>query len=97
MNKTDPTIEELGIGLIPPSRQTKKPAELFFVWCAANIGILGVVYGAIIVSFGLSFFQSVLAAVVGVASFILVGITSIAGKIGRTTTLTLSRASFGKS
>lgn len=34
---------------------------------------------------------------VGVASFILVGITSIAGKIGRTTTLTLSRASFGKS
>lgn len=55
------------------------------------------VYGAIIVSFGLSFFQSVLAAVVGVASFILVGITSIAGKIGRTTTLTLSRASFGKS
>ncbi|VDY32723.1 putative hydroxymethylpyrimidine transporter CytX [Morganella morganii] len=97
LNKTDPTIEELGIGLIPPSRQTKKPAELFFVWCAANIGILGVVYGAIIVSFGLSFFQSVLAAVVGVASFILVGITSIAGKIGRTTTLTLSRASFGKS
>ncbi|EBR9859469.1 allantoin permease, partial [Salmonella enterica subsp. enterica serovar Chester] len=38
LNKTDPTIEELGIGLIPPSRQTKKPAELFFVWCAANIG-----------------------------------------------------------
>ena len=97
LNKTDPTIEELGIGLIPPSRQTKKPAELFFVWCAANIGILGVVYGAIIVSFGLSFFQSVLAAVAGVASFVLVGITSIAGKIGRTTTLTLSRASFGKS
>lgn len=26
LNKTDPTIEELGIGLIPPSRQTKKPA-----------------------------------------------------------------------
>jgi len=49
-----------------------------------------VVYGAIIVSFGLSFFQSVLAAIVGVASFSLVGISSIAGKIGRTTT------SFGK-
>lgn len=25
LNKTDPTIEELGIGLIPPSRQTKNP------------------------------------------------------------------------
>ncbi|HIF9398991.1 TPA: purine-cytosine permease family protein [Photobacterium damselae] len=92
----DSSIDELGIGLIPPSHQTKKPSELFFVWCAANIGILGVVYGAIIVSFGLSFFQSVLAAIVGVASFSLVGISSIAGKIGRTTTLTLSRSSFGK-
>ncbi|ENM5729164.1 cytosine permease [Vibrio mimicus] len=92
----DPTLEELGIALVPLSQQTKKPAELFFVWCAANIGILGVVYGAIIVSFGLSFFQSVLAAIVGVTSFALVGISSVAGKIGRTTTLTLSRSSFGK-
>jgi nucleobase:cation symporter-1, NCS1 family len=90
------SIDDLGIDLVPPSQQTKKPTELFFVWCAANIGVLGVVYGAIIVSFGLSFFQSVLAAIVGVASFSLVGISSIAGKIGRTTTLTLSRSSFGK-
>ena len=92
----DASIEELGIAKVPASQQTKKPAELFFVWCAANIGILGVVYGAIIVSFGLSFFQSLLAAIVGVASFALVGMSSIAGKIGRTTTLTLSRSSFGK-
>lgn len=92
----EPSMEDLGIGLVPANQQTKKPAELFFVWCAANIGILGVVYGAIIVSFGLSFFQSVLAALVGVASFTLVGISSIAGKVGRTTTLTLSRTSFGK-
>lgn len=49
-----------------------------------------------IVSFGLSFWQAILAAVAGVASFALVGITSIAGKIGRTTTLTLSRVIFGK-
>ncbi|MGL5364967.1 MAG: cytosine permease, partial [Plesiomonas shigelloides] len=62
-----------GIDLIPPHQCTKRPAELFFVWCAANIGILGVVYGAVIVSFGLSFWQSVLAALVGVASFSLVG------------------------
>lgn len=48
------------------------------------------------VSFGLSFWQSLLAAVVGVASFSLVGITSMAGKRGRTTTLTLSRICFGK-
>ena len=93
---TDPGMAELGIGLVPPVHQTQKPVQLFFVWCAANIGILGVVYGAVIVSFGLSFWQAILAAVAGVASFALVGITSIAGKIGRTTTLTLSRVIFGK-
>ena len=92
----DPGMAELGIGLVPPVHQTQKPVQLFFVWCAANIGILGVVYGAVIVSFGLSFWQAILAAVAGVASFALVGITSIAGKIGRTTTLTLSRVIFGK-
>ena len=53
------------------------------------------VYGAIIVGFGLSFLQSVLAALVGVASFVLVGLTSFAGKRGRTSTLTLSRVIFG--
>lgn len=92
----DPGMAELGIDLVPPVHQTQKPIQLFFVWCAANIGILGVVYGAVIVSFGLSFWQSILAAVAGVASFALVGVTSIAGKIGRTTTLTLSRVIFGK-
>lgn len=96
LNNAGPTLEELGIQQIPAEHQTQKTAELFFVWCAANIGIMGVVYGAVIVSFGLSFVQSILAAAVGVASFALVGITSIAGKKGRTTTLTLSRAIFGK-
>ena len=65
---TDPGMAELGIGLVPPVHQTQQPVQLFFVWCAANIGILGVVYGAVIVAFGLSFWQSILAAVAGVAS-----------------------------
>ncbi|MGF1760885.1 cytosine permease [Photobacterium sagamiensis] len=95
-NADSTSINDLGIDIVPEDQKTKSPSELFFVWCAANIGVLGVVYGAIIVSFGLSFFQSILAAIVGIASFSLVGITSIAGKVGSTTTLTLSRASFGK-
>ncbi|MFZ1873352.1 MAG: cytosine permease [Chania sp.] len=88
-------VESTGIDRVPDAEQTGKPIELFWVWSAANIGILGVVYGAIIVAFGLSFVQSILAALVGVASFILVGYTSFAGKRGRTSTLTLSRVIFG--
>lgn len=88
-------VENTGIDIVPPAERTGKPLELFWIWCAANIGILGIVYGAIIVSFGLSFIQSLLAAIVGVASFALVGYTSFAGQTGRTATLTLSRAVFG--
>lgn len=88
-------VESTGIDRVPDAEQTGKPIELFWVWSAANIGILGVVYGAIVVAFGLSFIQSILAALAGVASFILVGYTSFAGKRGRTSTLTLSRVIFG--
>jgi len=88
-------VESTGIDRVPDADQTGKPLELFWIWSAANIGILGVVYGAIIVAFGLSFIQSILAALVGVASFALVGYTSFAGKRGRTSTLTLSRVIFG--
>ncbi|WP_192458373.1 purine-cytosine permease family protein [Musicola keenii] len=88
-------VEETGIDLVPDEERTGTPLQLFWIWCAANIGILGIVYGAIIVSFGLSLIQAVLAALVGVASFALVGYTSFAGQLGRTSTLTLSRAIFG--
>lgn len=88
-------VEEIGIDRVPEAACRSTPSELFWVWSAANIGILGVVYGAIIVSFGLSFIQAILAALLGVLSFCLVGYFSFAGKIGRTSTLTLSRAIFG--
>ncbi|MCG8710410.1 cytosine permease [Brenneria sp. 4F2] len=88
-------VESAGIVRIPRAEQTGKPLELFWIWCAANIGILGIVYGAIIVSFGLSFIQSILAAILGIGSFALVGVTSFAGQLGRTATLTLSRTIFG--
>ena len=50
---------------LPKEERTDKPSSLFFLYCAANIGILGLVYGAIIVGFHLSFFQAILATVLG--------------------------------
>lgn len=40
---------------LPKEERTDKPSSLFFLYCAANIGILGLVYGAIIMGFHLSF------------------------------------------
>jgi purine-cytosine permease-like protein len=91
------SIETHGIDPIPESDRHGKPIELFWIWCAANISILGVAYGGYLVTFyGLSFWQGVVAAVIGtVASFVLVGFISLAGKIAGAPTLVLSRAAFG--
>ena len=40
-----------------PESEKRKPIDLFFIWFAANLGILGIVYGAVIVSYGLSFYN----------------------------------------
>lgn len=88
-------VENIGIDLVPKVESTGKATDLFWIWSAANIGILGIVYGAIVVDFRLSFFQSILAVILGVTSFVLVAFTSFAGKLGRTSTLTLSRVIFG--
>lgn len=48
-------IESIGIAQIPQEQCTAGPLQLFWIWSAANIGIFGVVYGAMIVSFHLSF------------------------------------------
>src|SRR4029450_8816286 len=81
----------------PESGRHGTPIELFWVWCAANISILGITYGAFLVVFySLNLPQAVVAAAVGtVLSFFLVGYVSLAGKLGGAPTLILSRASFG--
>jgi nucleobase:cation symporter-1, NCS1 family len=90
------SIETNGINPIPESERHGKPFDMFWIWCAANIGILGVTYGAFLLGYSLSFWQAFLAGLLGtVLSFILVGFISLAGKLGSAPTLVLSRASFG--
>jgi NCS1 family nucleobase:cation symporter-1 len=91
------TIETHGIDPIPDKDRHGGPSELFWIWCAANISILGMTYGGFLVVFyGLSLWQGVVAAAVGtLVSFLLVGFVSLAGKLGNAPTLVLSRASFG--
>ncbi len=90
-------IETHGIDPIPDSDRHGTPSELFWIWCAANIAILGVAYGGYLVTFyGLDLWQGVLAAGLGtVGSFLLVGFISLAGTVGGAPTLVLSRAAFG--
>src|SRR5579864_3375713 len=57
-------IESYGIEPIADSDRHGRPFELFWVWFAANIGILGIVYGGILTAAGLNLWQSILVALV---------------------------------
>ncbi len=91
------SIETNGTNVIPDSERHGNPKELFWIWAGANIGILGVTYGAFLVAFyGLNLVQGIIAAVLGaVIGFVLVGVVGLAGKRAGAPTLVISRAAFG--
>ncbi len=91
-----PAVELNGINVIAPVERKGKPSDLFWPWCAANVGVLGMGYAAYLLFHNVSFWQALIAGVIGiVASFLLVGFTSLAGKRGSAPTMVLSRAAFG--
>jgi purine-cytosine permease-like protein len=92
---TPSTIELHGIDLIPPGERHGRPRDLFGMWLGTNLNIFYVVNGAVVISMGLSFAQSVLAILVGNLAFFAVGLTSQQGPETGTSTFAVSRASYG--
>ncbi|WP_162872704.1 purine-cytosine permease family protein [Austwickia chelonae] len=89
-------VERNGINVIAEDERYGRAGDLFFPWFAANASVLGLSYGAWLSAFGGSLRQSVLAIFLGVlASFLLVGMISLAGQRGSAPTMTLSRSAFG--
>jgi purine-cytosine permease-like protein len=73
-----------------------KASDLFWPWCGANVSVLAISYGAYFLGFGINFKQATLAALIGtILSFLLVGVSSLAGKKSNLPTMVLSRAIFG--
>ena len=89
-------VEQRGIEPVPVNERTGNPLQLFWVWFAANISVLGLPLGVALVATGLSIWQAIAVAAIGsFGSFALVGLVSIAGRRGGAPSLTLSRATFG--
>lgn len=89
-------LEINGPNTIQDSERTGKARSLFWPWAGANVSLLALSYGAFFLGFGISFKQATLAAIIGtIASFFLVGISSLAGKRSNAPTMVLTRASFG--
>ena len=84
------------INFISEPERRGSARDLFWPWAGANVSLLALSYGAFFLGFGISFWQATVAAFVGtIASFALVGISSLAGKRSNAPTMTLSRAAFG--
>ena len=89
-------LELNGTNVIHESERQGKPSSLFWPWCGANVSLLALSYGSFFLGFGISFWQATLAALLGtVLSFLLVGVSSLAGKKSNAPTMVLSRATFG--
>ena len=89
-------LELNSTNLIKDSERHGKAHDLFWPWFGANVSVLAISYGAFVLGFNVSFWQGVFAAVFGtVFSFLLVGISSLAGKKSNAPTMIVSRAAFG--
>jgi purine-cytosine permease-like protein len=89
-------VETNGINVIAEEERRGTPRQLFWPWFGANVSVFGLAYGSFLLGFGISFWQAVVAGVIGiVVSFLLCGFVAIAGKRGSAPTLVLSRAAFG--
>src|SRR4051794_8214117 len=89
-------VETNGINVIAEEERKGRPAQLFWPWFGANVSVFGLAYGSFLLGFGISFWQAIVAGIIGiVVSFLLCGFVAIAGKRGSAPTLVLSRAAFG--
>ncbi|MGD0609805.1 MAG: cytosine permease, partial [Streptosporangiaceae bacterium] len=88
-------IEKRGIDLIPDAERKMRPSGLFWLWSGAfNVEFL--FYGTLIMTFGLTVFQAILAIVAGNLFYALLGLASLQGPKAGTTAFMVSRAPFGQ-
>ncbi|WP_329352218.1 cytosine permease [Streptomyces sp. NBC_01261] len=89
-------VETHGLDVIGDAERKGTPSTLFWPWFGANVSILGLSYGAFALGFGISFWQALVAGVIGIVfSFLLCGFIAVAGKRGSAPTMVLSRAAYG--
>jgi len=88
-------VERRGIEPVPGDERHGRVGDVFRLWLAGNLAITSVVIGAVVMSYGLSLKQSLIA-LLGVWSFLLVGYFSVPGVRTGRPTMALSAECFGR-
>jgi NCS1 family nucleobase:cation symporter-1 len=89
-------VEQRGIDLIPDAERKMRPSGLFWLWAGAVFNVEFFFYGTLIMVFGLSVGQALLAIAIGNVFYVLLGWASIQGPATGTTAFMVSRAPFGQ-
>jgi nucleobase:cation symporter-1, NCS1 family len=89
-------IEQRGIDLIPAAERSMRPAGLFWLWSGAVFNVEFFFYGFLIMTFGLSVPQAIIAIVIGNLFYAFLGFASLQGPKTGTTAFMVSRAPFGQ-
>ncbi|MFD1713747.1 cytosine permease [Amnibacterium flavum] len=92
----EPRIERVGIEPTPIDRRIGGVARMFWLWLAPNTSILTFSLGAVLIGYGVSARQAILAALAGLLLACLpLGLSTLASKRSGQPTAIVSRASFG--
>jgi purine-cytosine permease-like protein len=90
------TVETLGVDTIPESQRTAKPASIIPIFLGSNMALSVMVFGWLAVLYGLSWWQSVSAILVGtIVAALFVSSSALLGWTGATNNSVASGAIFG--
>ncbi len=89
-------VEQRGIDYIPAAERRGKPRDLFWMWTGTLVNIGYVVYGAVIISLGLSLAQAAAVILIGNLTYVLLGLSSLQGPKAGTSVFVITRAAFGQ-
>lgn len=89
-------VERHGIDVIPVDERHGTSSQIGLMWSGVVLNVQVVVYGALLVGFGLNWWQCVAAIAIGNLTWVITGLCSLAGPAAGTTTFAINRVPFGR-
>lgn len=88
-------VETHGVDYIPLRERWASPRDVGGMWAGASVQVEYFIYGAVLMTFGFTFWQAVSIIIIGNLSYVLLGLTSLQGPQAGTTVFGINRAAYG--
>ncbi|HEX3795177.1 MAG TPA: cytosine permease [Acidimicrobiales bacterium] len=88
-------VEVKGIDFIDPDERHGRPRELFTLWFTSNLSYLYILFGGLLILFGLTLVQAIAVVLIGNLLYFLVGAIATTGPTFGTSTVNISQLMYG--